>query len=615
MTTVALRAAVVACVVSAFELLMHSGRGADIGDMRHFLMDAGMLFPVALVALMAGRRLCDGRSLADALVRATAGAIVVAAAMVPATGVHRLAHALEGGVMSGMSHAADGPVFDLRHGFADALPAMPIAALAFLVTELIRGASTRTWNKRIAAAVAAISLIPPGAGAAGPVITPFTAPLQIPPVLTGSDISLTAAETDEQILPGSPTKMWTYNGSFPGPTIRRPSGEPTRVTLVNNLPPAAGELTLHHHGNHSASADDGQPHSELVPTGASRTYTYELMEAGAPERGAIQWYHDHRMDVTGRNVWKGLAGMFIVDDPEEATINSLLPNGAFDVPLMIADRSFDANNQIPYTFSSGGVVGNVTTVNGTPLPYFAVSTRKYRFRVLNASNNRSYDLAMSDGRPMIQVGSDSGLLPAPVSRSRTLLGPAERADVVIDFSGAAIGSNMVMRNLAGFGNYASVMQFRVTSSAQDGSVIPSVLRPSPSLSLTDIAADRLWVLGQDIDPPMWTINGQGFGHDRVDAKPKLGTAERWTFVNTTSVDHIVHIHDVDWKVVARTGGLPPDPNLLPDESGLKESFRIRPNETVTVAARFTDHLGRYVLHCHMLEHEDFAMMAQFEVVP
>lgn len=467
---------------------------------------------------------------------------------------------------------------------------------------------------RLALTLAALSpflaAIPSAPAADAP--TPFAVPLPIPPVITDADVTLTAQEADVQILPGAPTKMWTYNGTFPGPVIRRPSGEPTTVTLVNDLPADAGELTLHHHGAHASAENDGQPHELLVAQGESRAYTYEMMEAGQPERGAVQWYHDHRMDVTGRNVWMGLAGMFIVDDPAEAEIDDALPGGAQDVPLMIVDRAFDDANQLDYQFNAEGVLGDLPLVNGAVQPYFDVADRMYRLRLLNASNTRTYDLALSNGAAFVQVGSESGLLPAPVERESITLGPAERADVVVDFAGM-VGQDVVLQNRAAVsGAMTQVMQFRVTRDEEEDSEVPAVLREPREHELADLALPRTWVLGRELDNGMWTINGRGFEHGRVDAMPELGQAERWTFVNSTSVDHIVHIHDVDWHVVARTGP-PPEPQAV-DESGAKESFRVRPNEVVVVESTFTDHVGRFVWHCHMLEHEDFSMMTQFEVV-
>ena len=174
--------------------------------------------------------------------------------------------------------------------------------------------------------------------------------------------------------------MWTYGGTYPGLTIRRPTGQTTNVTFSNNLDPAVGALTVHNHGNHSSPENDGRPNEFLIETGESRTYTYTGLEDGVNERGTMHFYHDHLMDVTGRNVWMGLAGLYIIDDPADP---ATLPSGDFDVPLGIADRQFDANNQIPYVFNPDGVTGDKILINGVYQPYLDVGDRKYRLRILN----------------------------------------------------------------------------------------------------------------------------------------------------------------------------------------------------------------------------------------
>jgi spore coat protein A len=445
----------------------------------------------------------------------------------------------------------------------------------------------------------------PPAEAASPRYPSFTRPLAVPKVLTGSSLTLHAKLADVQILPGKKTRMWTYGGSFPGPTIRRPTGRTTTVTLVNDLPASAGSLTLHNHGNHSTSASDGQPDAYLAaPGGGSTTYTYAGTEAGGDERGAFQWYHDHRMDVTGRNVWMGLAGMYIIDDPADP---QTLPKGTFDVPLMVVDRSFDAKNQLRYAFDRDGVTGDVTLVNGVPQPYFSVGDRKYRFRILNASNARSYDFALSDGMSFLQIGTESGLLPAPVRRTHITLAPAERAEVVVDFAGR-LGKRILLRDLAADGPQRSVMQFRVTKHVKDDSSVPTTLRPLPALDATS-AAERTFTFGQARLTGRWTINGLSFDPMRVDAQPRLGTTETWTFVNDSGAPHVVHVHGTDQQLVSRDGR-PPAPYEL-----MKESWALGIGETITVKLKLTDNLGTFMLHCHILEHEDAAMMAQYEVVP
>jgi spore coat protein A, manganese oxidase len=466
-------------------------------------------------------------------------------------------------------------------------------------------------RRAVAAAAFASAAITIAGGLAGPPDVDaarsraFTRPLVIPKVITAADITLHAVQADVPILPGRKTRMWTYGGTFPGPTIRRPAGETTTLTLVNDLPAAAGSLTLHNHGNHSASESDGQPDSFLAaPGGGSVTYTYTGTEAGGNERGAMQWYHDHRMEVTGRNVWMGLAGMYIIDDPADP---QSLPKGAYDVPLMVVDRSFDAKNQLHYAFDLNGVMGTTTLVNGVPQPYFAVADRRYRLRILNASNARAYDFALTDGMSVLQVGTESGLLPAPVKRTRIHLAPAERVEIVVDFTGR-MGRRIVLRDLAADGSQRDVMQFRVVRHAKDDSSVPAVLRPLPPLDPAP-AAERTFEFGQNRLTDQWTINGLAYDPATVLATPKLGTTEEWTFVNRSGLAHVVHVHDVDQQLVSRDGKPP-----LPWET-MKESWVLGIGETVTVRLKFTDNIGTFMLHCHILEHEDDAMMNQFRVVP
>ena len=391
--------------------------------------------------------------------------------------------------------------------------------------------------------------------------------------------------------------MWTYGGTYPGLTIRRPTGQRTYVTFTNNLAPAAGEMTVHNHGNHSTADNDGQPDTLLIPTGGSRTYTYEGTEEGNNQRGKMQFYHDHRMDVTGRNVWMGLTGMYIVDDPADP---STLPSGKFDLPLAIADRQFDAQNQIPYVFNPNGVTGDKFLVNGVYQPYLEVGDRKYRFRILNASNFRTYFLELSNGGSFIQIGTESGLLPAPVTRTGMRIGPAERLDVVVNFAGG-LGQNIyLVDTLTG----TQLLEFRITQHVTDDSSVPATLRPLPDIGEPSVT--RNWSFDQTAGH--WTINGLRFDPSRVDAKPELGATEKWVFTNPTGQAHTVHIHDVSQQCMSRDGGA-----CYPYET-MKETWYLAPGEVLEVKLKFTDHVGMYMLHCHMMEHEDDGMMTQFEVV-
>jgi spore coat protein A, manganese oxidase len=438
---------------------------------------------------------------------------------------------------------------------------------------------------------------PTGTPTPTPTPVPFSHPLVFPPVNTNADVSIGIDEGCVQILDGPCTNMWTYGGTYPGLTIRRPTGQTTQVTFTNNLDAAAGSMTVHNHGNHSAADSDGQPADLLIPTGGSRTYTYTGLEEGANQRGKMQFYHDHLMDVTGRNVWMGLTGMYIVDDPADP---QTLPSGEFDLPLAIADRQFDVNNQIPYVFNPNGVTGDKFLINGVYQPYLEVDDRKYRFRILNASNFRTYFLELSSGDAFTQIGTESGLLPAPVTRTGMRIGPAERLDVVVDFAGK-LGQNVyLMDTLTG----TQLLQFRVAQHVVDDSTIPATLRSLPDIGEPTVT--RNWSFDQT--GGHWTINGLRYDHNRVDARPVLGTTEKWVFTNPTGQAHVVHMHDVSQQCISRDGGA-----CYPYET-MKETWYLDPGETLELKLKFTDHVGMYMLHCHMVEHEDDGMMTQFEVV-
>jgi spore coat protein A, manganese oxidase len=489
----------------------------------------------------------------------------------------------------------------------------------------------------------------PSAVAAAP---PFRARLPIPRELRGPEIEIPIREAEAQILPGPRTRLWTYGGTFPGPTIRRRAGERTAVTFRHELPAKAGELSVHRHGGHNLTQYDGQPggltksqpisafcriprglspresgNDLLLAPGDSKTYVYDLTEDGRPERAAFQWYHDHRLDRTAPHSWRGLAGMWIVDDEFEDALP--LPRGDRDLPLMIADRSFDRHNQLTDPFSGGlqppadGIAGQSVLVNGAYMPHHPVRPCRYRLRVLNVSQFQSFNFHLSNRLPMIQIGSDSRLMPKPVRRDQILLGPAERAEVIVDFAGAA-GERVELRsgrhggrNPDGARAYVgALMQFRVDRGrVPDRTRVPRRLRPLPNWAerareRRDGEPDHTWeVTVGGLFRTTWRINGRTFNPARADAFPKLGTTEVWEIFNRTGVAHVMHLHHNDWYLLARDGKPPPV-----WEDCLKETFFVFPGERILVAGRFADHPGKFVIHCHMFDHEDHGLMSQFEVV-
>ena len=442
-------------------------------------------------------------------------------------------------------------------------------------------------------------------------------------------------EASVQLAPGQATRMWTFDGTFPGPTIRAQSGQALKVRYVNQLPGAAGPMTIHLHGDHHASADDGQPNQNLIYPGGSRTYTYPLTEDGQPERSAVRWYHDHRMGESGRDVWNGLAGMFILRDGVDARLG--LPAGSHDVPLMVTDRKFAAGNQLAYSpglpAPVDGAIGDHVLVNGAYRPFMNVAQGLYRFRLLNASNWCAYNFQLVDQRQnvvqFLQIGTDGGLMPHRVDRDRILLGPAERADVLVDFQ--RVGEAVYLRSEPrtdglgtdacqardDSGNSGPIMAFRVTGNGDPYPRLPTELRPLPSWTAAvwgdgdKIAAAHTFHLGLGSGSrgAHWTIDGRTFDPRRVDVTARLGATTYWNFVNDSPVTHYMHVHDDEC-----VGGAVSFSAVAAQDRALKDTFRVDPHRTVRIACRFTDYTGVYMIHCHMLEHEDNAMMAQFMVV-
>jgi hypothetical protein len=260
-------------------------------------------------------------------------------------------------------------------------------------------------------------------------------------------------------------------------------------------------------------------------------------------------------------------------------------------------------NQIPYFFSSNGAFGNTILVNGVREPYLEVSDRKYRFRILDASNVRVYDLALTTGDLFTQIGTDSGLLPEPVQRPQMIISPSERVDVVIDFAGR-LGQTFYLRDER---SGVDLLQFRVTEDVTDNSVVPPVLRDVPDLGEPVVTRNFTFsrVFGT------WRINGQAFDPDRVDAEPALGSTEKWVFTSSVldgGATHTVHVHGVDQQCISRNGA------PCPDYETTKEAFFLSAGEILELKIKFTDHTGKFAFHCHMLEHEDDGMMAQYEVL-
>ena len=403
-----------------------------------------------------------------------------------------------------------------------------------------------------------------------------------------------------EILPNLETPVLGYNGLFPGPTIRAKRGKPIEVRQINE---SGRELNVHLHGGVTEPQFDGHPH-DAIPNGTERLYKYPNVQ-----HSSTLWYHDHAHGETAKTLFAGLAAFYILDDPDDEQFD--LPQGDYDVPLMITDRSFNVDGSFRYrTDLDRGFRGDTILVNGAVAPRMKVERRLYRLRFLNAANARAFELELGNGRKMVQIGSDGGLLPAPVVRRSIPMEPAERVDVIVDFRQFGVGSKVILHNTVGEPSTSAVMRFDIVRGGAEEARIPKKLRELEELP--EVNAERSWPLtfqGLAGGGSVWQIAGGGFSEMRIDCKPRQGTTELWTWVNQSSRTHPMHMHGYHFRIVSMNGQ-PPHPG----DAGWKDTVAVYPNQTVVVQPYFDYFPGVYVFHCHAAEHGDMSMMGQMEVV-
>jgi len=435
--------------------------------------------------------------------------------------------------------------------------------------------------------------------------------LRFPPVLTGN--TMTAAVTNQTVWPGQTTPLITINNSYPGPTIIAQKGSTLNVNFTNNL---TEDSVLHWHGLVVPEIMDGHP---MYPVHPGQTYNYSFPIV---QRAGTYWYHPHADMLTASQAFKGLAGFFIVTDPDEAALN--LPSGNFDIPLCIQDRRtadiplFNYNPTM--TDKMIGFLGDTVLVNGTPDAYFNVNRTLYRFRMLNGSNGRVYKVAFSDGRAFQIIGTDSGLKDAPVTATSFYLSPGERVEILFDFSPYTIGQSVYLKSLPFTGTGGTtyqqgtemnIIRFDITGNTSSGGVSPSTLTPITYYNPSDVVRTRTFTLTHNASGmPMHLINGLTFSMDRIDFEVPLNGLEQWRITNATSEFHPMHSHGIMFQVLSRNGST----TLAPNDKGWKDTVLVNPYEVVVILIKFTQYKGIYLWHCHNLEHEDDGMMLNFKVV-
>lgn len=417
------------------------------------------------------------------------------------------------------------------------------------------------------------------------------------------DLTMQQGEADLGRSGRTPT--WGINGDHLGPTLRAQRGEEVLVNVTNEV---GEDSTLHWHGMHVPAEMDGGPH-QMVDDGDTWSPTWEI-----DQPAATLWYHPHPHGRTAEHVYRGLAGMFIVDDEDSGSSGLPSEYGVDDIPVIVQDKNFDGNelNEDTGIFRSTGILGEHVLVNGTPGPYLDVTTQRTRLRILNGSNARIYKFAFSDRRSFDLVGTDGGLLPTPATMDELALSPGERAEIVVEMRP---GEDVVLRSLplegaggrmAGTEDSLDILELRAADTLKESPPVPRELATAPDLADDAVAQSRDFRLS-GVD-----LNGQRMDMSRIDETVELDTTERWKVHNADGNPHNFHVHDVQFQVAEYDGREPP-PHLL----GWKDTVFLPPGTDAELLVRFTDYADPdtpYMFHCHLLLHEDQGMMGQFVVV-
>lgn len=401
----------------------------------------------------------------------------------------------------------------------------------------------------------------------------------------------------EQFDVGEGQMSWgyTYNQSFPGPALEANYGDNVFIRFQNMLEQPS---TIHWHGMVVPHAVDGHP-ADLVFPNEAFIYRFPIVQ-----RACLNWYHPHPHELTGEQVNLGLAGAFIIRDEEESLLD--LPFGTYEVPLIIRDAKFDNDGNLKYNPPASGFYGDVPLVNGKQNASMSIDTEVYRFRVLNGANARVFRISLSNGAPFTIIGNDGGLLEFPVSVNEIEFGPGERLDLLVDFRELSVGNEVTLMDLD---ENWDLIEFTVVNAVEPQFSIPG---PNDQLSVITPLANP-----QDVREFSFEghskINGLEYDIDRIDFEVPFAQTELWRFITGGNGPHPVHVHGASFQVVSRSGGR----NMLfPWESGWKDTVLVGDGETVEVLTRFDVYSDQiYLLHCHLLEHEDNGMMSNFRVLP
>lgn len=465
------------------------------------------------------------------------------------------------------------------------------------------------------------------------------------PILSGKETAV--AQYQVSVREGSAELLQTLDGSTLGPIFRVQTGQRIQVQLQNQLDDAT---IIHWHGLRLSEEMDGLPQYVIEP-GKNYDYDFQVLN-----RAGMYWFHPHTHGMTGTQVQQGLAGLFIVSDEEEAALG--LPEGEYDLPLIIQDRTFDSDNQIVYepddmANQMVGFLGDMIMVNGVPNANMDVKSSVYRLRLLNASNSRIYKLAWQDNTPLTVIATDGGLLETPVTREYVTISSGERVELWVDFGALPAGSEMRLVSLpfSGFsaeelmmensnlslGASFDVLTFKIGEKGDSASALPQRLSTFERYQAEDaVNRDNPRVFTLAMKGMVHSINERTFDMDEVaeDEIVRLGDLEIWEFVNLEvgggmqmegmmmmpdmQMPHPMHIHGVSFQVLKREI-MPEFESTYKDlsggfvDEGWKDTVLVMPGEKVQVLVRFEDYAGTFVQHCHNLEHSDTGMMRNYRI--
>jgi FtsP/CotA-like multicopper oxidase with cupredoxin domain len=446
----------------------------------------------------------------------------------------------------------------------------------------------------------------------------FTNPLSIPPILDPdvdlngrSVFRLDLQEGETALTPDGPAETWGVNGSYLGPTVRAERGDEVLMQVANGLPEPT---TLHWHGMHLPAHADGNPH-QLIEPGDTWEPSWRI-----DQPASTLWYHPHPHGRTADHVYRGVAGLFLIDDP--ANDPGGLPDdyGVDDIPVILQDKRFKDDGSLDHSTPSSSTIGQLgdeILVNGTRGAYLDVTHERVRLRVLNASNGRIYNLRFADDRPFSLIGTDGGLLTEPDETTQIQVSPGERVEIVVTMTPGErvvlrsdspdLGVNFWTNRFSGGDDRFDILEMRAADELTESADVPSRLADDELPDPNEAVTTRQFELNGES-----RINQQEHDMARVDTVVAVDSTELWEVTNDSGRPHNFHVHDVQFRVLAIDGEPPP-----PRWRGPKDTVYVPPDSTVRIAVRFTDYTDPetpYMYHCHVLAHEDNGMMGQFTVV-